>query len=404
MAIGLSPPSQLLPVDGVWLSSYAAGIRYAGRDDVVLVELSPGACSTAVFTRNAFCAAPVAVAKKHIAQSSPRYVLVNSGNANAGTGDVGERDALFCCQKIATLMQCREQEVLPMSTGVIGERLPVERVALALPHLKSRLTDNGWLSAAKAIMTTDTVPKGISRQLEIEGKTITITGIAKGAGMIRPDMATMLAFVATDAMLSPDLLERALRNAVKVSFNSISVDGDTSTNDACLLSATGKAGVEISKEDASFQAFSECLIELMTYLAQAIVRDGEGATKFITVWVKGATSHQEAREVAFSLAHSPLVKTAFYAEDPNWGRILAAVGRAEVEKLNISRVDIALEDVVIFRNGAIDSHYTESAGQVVMKKPDITVCIDLHRGQDEARIWTTDLSHEYVRINAEYRT
>lgn len=404
MAVGLQAPSRLLPVKGVRLSSYAAGIRYEGREDLVLVELAAGTESAAVFTCNSFCAAPVMIARNHLEQTSPRYLLINSGNANAGTGKLGERDTMSCCRKLADLGHCRDKEVLPLSTGVIGERLPVENILKALPNLKAGLKDSEWLAAAKAMMTTDTVPKGISRRLQFEDKTVTVTGIAKGSGMICPNMATMLSFVATDAMLSRALLNRVLRQAVDASFNSITVDGDTSTNDACVLSATGKSGVDIAADGAHFHHFFETLLEVMCHLAQAIIRDGEGATKFITLSIKGASSHQEARRVAYTLAHSPLVKTAFYAGDANWGRLLAALGRADVEHLDISHVDLYLDEVLVFSNGRVDPSYMESAGQDVMRRPDITVCVDLHRGVGEAKVYTTDLSHDYVRINAEYRT
>ncbi|MCP4409298.1 MAG: bifunctional glutamate N-acetyltransferase/amino-acid acetyltransferase ArgJ [Gammaproteobacteria bacterium] len=404
MAVNLDPPSILQPVAGIRLASTAAGIAHQGRDDLALIELCAGTRLAAVFTRNAFCAAPVELARRHLSGVNPRYLLVNSGNANAGTGEPGRRDALACCQELAAVCECQTEEVIPFSTGVIGERLPATRINSSLPRLKSGLSSEGWLDAAQAIMTTDTLPKGVSRSLQIDGRCVTITGIAKGAGMMRPDMATMLAYVATDASLSQTLLEQMLRELVGDSFNSITVDGDTSTNDACVLIATGRSKVRIRHTDTAYHDFYQALAEVMTHLAQAIVRDGEGATKFITVWVKGALSEQEAREVAYTVAHSPLVKTAFYAQDPNWGRLLAAVGRANVERLDMNHVDISLDEVTVFSQGGVDVAYSEQVGQRVMARPEITVGINLHRGEHQAKIWTTDLSGEYVRINAEYRS
>lgn len=404
MAVNLDPPSMLQPVAGIRLASTGAGIAHQGRDDLALIELCTGTRLAAVFTRNAFCAAPVELARRHLSGANPRYLLVNSGNANAGTGEPGRRDALACCQELAAVCECQTEEVIPFSTGVIGERLPAARINSNLPRLKSGLSSEGWLDAAQAIMTTDTLSKGISRSLQIDGSCVTITGIAKGAGMMRPDMATMLAYVATDASLSQTLLEQMLHELVGVSFNSITVDGDTSTNDACVLIATGRSKVRIRHTDTAYHDFYQALVEVMTHLAQAIVRDGEGATKFITVWVKGALSEQEAREVAYTVAHSPLVKTAFYAQDPNWGRLLAAVGRANVERLDMNHVDISLDEVMVFSQGGVDVVYSEQAGQRVMARPEITVGINLHRGEHQAKIWTTDLSGEYVRINAEYRS
>jgi len=405
MAVNLNPPSQLQSVTGVRLASIAAGIRYQGRDDLALLELARSSQVAAVFTRNAFCAAPVIVAKRHLNHASPRYLLINSGNANAGLGDAGERDTLACCQKLSALCNCPVEEIIPFSTGVIGERLPADKITSVLPRLTANLSADSWLQVAKAIMTTDTLHKGISRTLQINDKATTITGIAKGAGMIRPNMATMLSFIAIDAVISRELLSKILRRATEASFNAITVDGDTSTNDACVLVATGCTGVEIQDDDSSvYWDVYRAIKEVMIHLAQAIVRDAEGATKFITIWVKGALSNQEAHEVAYTVAHSPLVKTAFFAQDPNLGRLVAAVGRAHLDQLNINDVDMALDEVNIFSKGAIDCGYTEEAGQRVMTRPEITISIDLHRGRHEAKIWTTDLSHEYVRINAEYRT
>jgi glutamate N-acetyltransferase/amino-acid N-acetyltransferase len=405
MAVGLAAPDALWPVGGIRVASGAAGIRYRNRNDLVLLELTPGSHTVAIFTRNAFSAAPIAVARNHLSSAAPRLVLINSGNANAGTGTEGVRDALACCEKLAELFHCRREGVIPFSTGVIGERLPVDKVVALLPDLKSRLGAGGWLEAARAIMTTDSVPKGISRDVVIHGKSVTVTGIAKGAGMIRPDMATMLAFLATDARVNRELLADLLQQTALTSFNSITVDGDTSTNDACVLTATGQSGVEVRKEDNEIcQVFSNVLRDVMEHLAQSIVRDGEGATKFVTIAVNQAASFNEARTVAYTLAHSLLVKTALYASDPNWGRILAALGRAEITQLDIDKVDIYLDDTPVFVQGARALNYTEQLGQTVMQKPELMIRIDLHRGQHHARIWTTDLSHDYIRINAEYRS
>jgi glutamate N-acetyltransferase/amino-acid N-acetyltransferase len=405
MAVGLTPPRRLAPVAGIRLASAPAGIRYQGRDDLVLMEIAPGAATAAVFTRNAFAAAPVSVGRTHLANSSPRYLLINSGNANAGTGEAGLRDALACCQAVARACGCAQAEVLPFSTGVIGAPLAVARITAALPGLARDLCEDGWLAVAQAIMTTDTVPKGISHSIDLEGGRVWITGVAKGAGMIRPDMATMLAFVASDIRMPQSLLEAALRDAVAGSFNAITVDGDTSTNDACVVMATGRSGVAIEREDEpGYTVFRLGLSEAMGHLAQSIVRDGEGATKFITVQLRGVPTEREARQVAYTVAHSPLVKTAFFASDPNWGRILAAVGRSEVAGLDATRVDIHLDDLPVVQGGAAAPGYTEAAGCRVMSSPEIRLVIDLKLGHCGAEIWTTDLSHDYVRINAEYRS
>jgi len=409
VAVGLNPPAQLLPVAGVRLAATAAGIRYQDRPgyqdrlDVALIELTPGSRIAAQFTRNAFRAAPVVIARLHLAAGAPRYLLINAGNANAGTGVDGIDDCLVTCVALAAKTGCSADEVLPFSTGVIGERLPVDRLVYALPTALSELAPDGWLRAATAIMTTDTVVKGASRVVSIAGQRVCITGIAKGAGMIRPDMATMLVFIATDASLPQGMLDAALQVAVDASFNCITVDGDTSTNDACVLIATGRSGVDIETDSARAQ-FQLSLNEVAIELAQAIVRDGEGASKFITVAVIGAASVDEARRVAFTIAHSPLVKTAFFASDPNWGRILAAVGRADVEDLAIEGVEISLDDVCVARSGAVAREYTEAAGRRVMGQPEIVLRVDLNRGAGSFRVWTSDLSYEYVRINAEYRS
>ncbi len=394
------------PIKGVRLSVGAAGIRYQGRDDLLVMELAPGSRCAAVFTRNAFCAAPVRVAQTHLGQVMPRYLLINAGNANAGTGRRGIDDAESSCAALAALGGCGAEEVLPFSTGVIGEHLPVDRIAAALPDLLKRLDDAAWPSAARAIMTTDKVSKLVSRRFEIAGRRATITGIAKGAGMICPDMATMLAFLATDAAVAPELLSDALGAAVNRSFNAITVDGDTSTNDACVLVATGACGnPEIRQADAlDYDAFLSAVESVCTDLATAIVRDAEGASKLVTVQVETAADVAEARAVAYTIAHSPLVKTALFASDPNWGRILAAVGRAGLRDLNIERVCIHLGDVLIVDGGGRAPDYTEAAGAAVMAEPEILIRVSLGRGAAEARVLTCDLSCDYVRINAEYRS
>lgn len=405
MAVNLPPPADLRPVPGVQLGTANAGIKSPGREDLVLLRFSAGTRVSAVFTRNVFCAAPVQLAKQHLERGQPAALLINSGNANAGTGREGLDGARACCETVAQHFSCEAAEVLPFSTGVIGEQLPVERMIRALEDAAADMSGAGWLPAARAIMTTDTVAKAISRSLSLDGKEITITGMAKGSGMIRPDMATMLAFVATDANVEPAALDACLRAAMDESFHCISVDGDTSTNDACVLAATGRAGnTPLGVTGAGYETFRAAVKEVCVWLAQAIVRDGEGATHFITVSVEGAGNASEARTVAFTVAQSPLVKTACYANDPNWGRILAAVGRAPVESLDLSAVDIALDELGIVRGGEPDPAYSEARGAAVMARPEYTIGIRLGRGAAGARVYTCDLSHEYVRINAEYRT
>lgn len=405
MPVGLSEITTLIPVKGIRWGVAAAGIKSAGRNDLALMEIIPGSSVAALYTRNAFCAAPVILAKQHGAAAATRYLLINSGNANAGTGEVGMKASFDSCTAVAELTGCQPKEVLPFSTGVIGELLPVDRIRAALPKVHADLNEQGWEAAAHAIMTTDIVAKGVSKQLQLNGETVTITGIAKGSGMIKPDMATMLAFLATDAKLDQDLLQQLLTHAVDHSFNSITVDGDTSTNDACVLVATGQVDATfVSESDVGFTEFSAALTEVCQTLAQAIVRDGEGATKFISINVKGGRDEAECRQVAYTVAHSPLVKTAFFASDPNWGRILAAVGRAGLEGLEVDKIVIQLGDVCIVRGGGCDGAYTEAAGQAVMSQDEITITVDLGRGDAESQVWTTDLSYDYVKINTEYRT
>ena len=404
MPVGLREPENLEAVDGVRLSALHAGIKAdPRRDDLVLIEAAEGSALAAVFTRNRFCAAPVTVAREHLARTvdGRRFLLINSGNANAGTGQPGLSAARASCAALASLSGDEAASVLPFSTGVIGEPLPLERITAALPALLDGLSDEAWMDAARGIMTTDTLPKGASRQAEIDGRRVTLTGICKGSGMIRPDMATMLAFVATDAAVDPARLQHLLQQAVDASFNAITVDGDTSTNDACVLIATGRSGVGIDGTEADFV---EALNELFLQLAQSIVRDGEGATKFVEVRVEGAASGEDARAVAYTVAHSPLVKTAVFASDPNWGRILAAVGRAPIERLDIDCVDLYLGDVRLIHQGEPDPDYREERGQAVMDREEILIRILLRSGDASARIWTSDLSYDYVKINAEYRS
>ncbi len=404
MAVGYQGLPRLHPVAGIEVATLSAGIKKPGRRDMVLFSLAHGSSVAAVFTRNAFCAAPVVVAREHLAQASPRYLLVNTGNANAGTGEVGLRDARESCKRVAEIMQCETEEVLPFSTGVIGEPLPMQKIIDTIPGFPSALTNDGWEEAAHGIMTTDTVAKGASRELELGGKSVTITGISKGSGMIRPDMATMLAYVATDAEVAQPLLQQCLNEAANLSFNRITVDGDTSTNDACMLMATGQSGVAICEGSEEYTAFVDALTEVCQQLAQLIVRDGEGATKFISIKVNGGRDEAECEKVAYTIAHSPLVKTALFASDPNWGRILAAVGRAGVEALDLEALSIFLGDVCIVRDGGRATDYTEEQGQAVMDRDEITIRVELARGNACTTLWTCDFSYDYVRINAEYRS
>ena len=394
-----------LPVEGVKLGVAAAGIRYSQRDDLVVMSLDPGTRAAAVFTRNAFCAAPVRVARDHLNTVTPRALLINSGNANAGTGGRGLEDARATCAMVAERLGVVVEAVLPFSTGVIGEHLPVDRFGPGVDAALENAVQMGWHRAARAIMTTDTVPKIASRRIELHGNPVTITGMAKGSGMICPDMATMLAFVATDARLSQAALQHCLDDAVDMSFNAITVDGDTSTNDACVLLATGgSGGDQVTPASAEYPLLQAAVRAVCVELAQAVVADGEGATKFVTVLVEGGRDRDECRRVAYTIAHSPLVKTAFTASDPNWGRILAAVGRAGISDLDLAGVRLFLDEVCIVANQGRAPDYTEAQGQVVMSRPSITIRVELGRGDAYARIWTTDLSHEYVSINSDYRS
>jgi glutamate N-acetyltransferase/amino-acid N-acetyltransferase len=393
-----------LIVAGIRLGTACAGIKYPDRRDLVVIEAAAGTRAAAVFTQNAFCAAPVTIARAHLQQAAPRYLVINTGNANAGTGVKGMADAEATCRALAEHAGCRSEEILPFSTGVIGEPLPLERLIAGLPTALAALRPDSWMEAAQGIMTTDTRPKWASRRLRLGEQDITVTGIAKGAGMICPNMATLLAFVATDAAVDQTLLQQTLNEAVANSFNAITVDGDTSTNDALVLLATGQSGVHIPLNGEDCDLFTRAVREVCIELAQAIIHDGEGATKFITIEVEGGRDTVECRQVAYTIAHSPLVKTAFFASDPNWGRTLAAVGRAGLSDLDLERVAIHLDEVCIVRAGGRAPDYTEARGQEVMARSDITIRIELGRGAAAARIWTTDLSYDYVRINAEYRT
>ena len=405
MAVGLGPLSTLHPVPGFELGIASAGIKRPGRKDVVVMRCAEGSSVAGVFTLNAFCAAPVILAKKRV-QGAVRYLLTNTGNANAGTGEPGLQNAQRTCAALAQLTGVDGSAVLPFSTGVIGEPLPVEKIEGALQAALDDLAEDHWAEAATGIMTTDTLPKGASRQFQHDGVTVTVTGISKGAGMIRPNMATMLGYIATDAKVARSVLQDLVRDAANKSFNRITIDGDTSTNDCCMLIATGQAALpEITEASGElFAKLKQAVFEVFMQVAQAIVRDGEGATKFVTVQVNGGGTHQECLDVAYAVAHSPLIKTALFASDPNWGRILAAVGYAGVAQLDVSKIDVFLSEVCIASRGCRAASYTEEQGAAVMAKEEITIRIELGRGACSETIWTTDLSHEYVKINAEYRT
>ncbi|PIE43138.1 MAG: bifunctional ornithine acetyltransferase/N-acetylglutamate synthase [Gammaproteobacteria bacterium] len=404
MAIGKGALPEFVPVPGVKIGVASAGIKVAGRKDLVVFEFAEGATTAGVFTQNQFCAAPVTVAKNHLAQCSPRYLLINTGNANAGTGAQGIDDALACCAQVAATANVAKAAVLPFSTGVIGQPLPVDKLLFAIPACIENLTDNQWASAAEGIMTTDTRPKGATRKVVINGQVLSLSGISKGAGMICPNMATMLAFVATDAKISAQALDGMLSRAATQSFNRITVDGDTSTNDACIFTATGKTGNELVAGTSAFAEFERVFTELMLELAQAIVKDAEGVTKFVEVTVAQSNSSETALKVAYAIGHSPLVKTALFASDPNWGRILAVVGRAGIDDLQIDKTNIYLGDVCIVSGGAVSPDYTEERGQQAMLGDSLVIRIELGLGEISESIWTTDLSHDYVTINAEYRT
>jgi len=396
----------LHPVAGFYLGASAAKIKKSGATDLVIMELAEGSLTAATFTQNAFCAAPVTLAKEHLKSAAPRALIINSGNANAGTGQQGMLDAVTSCEWVAKELGCAVNQVLPFSTGVIGENLPMEKLHAGIPAAMANMSVSGWNEACKGIMTTDLVPKTISKVVDIDGHSVTITGISKGSGMIHPNMATMLGFVATDAKINQACLQQCLTDAVNLSFNRITVDGDTSTNDACTLTATQQADMPLidSVDSAAYKAFAKEINQVMTDLAQMIIRDGEGATKFVSIIVEGGNSQQECLQVAHAVALSPLVKTALFASDPNWGRILAAVGRSGIDALDVNILKIYLGDVCIVENGGRALSYTEEAGQAVMNETDITILIQLNRGDYSETVWTTDFSYDYVKINAEYRS
>ncbi|MEN6587659.1 MAG: bifunctional glutamate N-acetyltransferase/amino-acid acetyltransferase ArgJ [Sulfuricella sp.] len=409
MPVNLNPPlaEQLLPVKGVSLGIAEAGIKKAERKDLMVMRLGEKARIAGVFTLNRFCAAPVTLCRQHLQSGKPvRALVVNTGNANAGTGEEGMSRARQTCVEVARLLACDADQVLPFSTGVILEPLPVDKIVAGLPAAVANLKESNWFDAAHAIMTTDILPKAASRQISLGGKTVTITGIAKGSGMIHPNLATMLGYVATDAAVSQALLETLVKHAADRSFNCITVDGDTSTNDSFMLIASGEAGLPeiIDAASAEYLALRDAVTELSQVLAQAIVRDGEGATKFMTIAVEGGASEAECRLVGYAIAHSPLVKTAFFASDPNLGRILAAIGYAGIADLDVDRIRLYLGDVLVAENGGRAASYREQDGQRVMKEPEITVRVLLGRGAAAATVWTCDFSYDYVKINAEYRS
>jgi len=403
MPVNLQSPTSLQAVKGISLAAIEANIRYKNRNDLVLIKIAEGGTAAGVFTLNKFCAAPVTLCREHLASnSSPRYLLINAGNANAGTGQKGFDTAKQTCSILAEMGNINAAEVLPFSTGVIGEQLPVEPFATHLPQALEQLEENNWLLAAQGIMTTDTVAKGVSEQIEINGKTVTITGIAKGSGMIEPNMATLLAFIGCDAKVETDLLQQVLNEAVADSFNAITVDADTSTNDSLMLLASAQSGAEITANNRKL--FQQAINAVCLKLAQAIIRDAEGATKFVTIEVESAPNKDYAREIAYTVARSPLVKTALFASDPNWGRLLAAIGRSQVEDLDVSKISLWLGRTQLLETGEPLASYTEEQGQAEMDREEITIRIALNAGDANARIWTSDLSHEYVTINAEYRS
>lgn len=408
MPVNIPPllPEQLLSVDGVTLGIAEAGIKKANRKDLLVMLLDAGTQVAGVFTRNRFCAAPVIVAQQHLMQSSIRALVVNTGNANAGTGEAGIQHAQATCAALAELLGCAAQQVLPFSTGVIMEPLPVDRIVAGLPAAVANSKVDNWFAAAQAIMTTDIVPKAASRQVQIDGKTVTVTGIAKGSGMIHPNMATMLGYVATDAVISQPLLQAMVQYAADHSFNRITVDGDTSTNDAFIVLATGKAGHReiVHQASAEFGQLQAAITAVAAELAKMIVRDGEGATKFITVQVDAGKNADECAQVAYAIAHSPLVKTAFFASDPNLGRILAAIGYAGIDDLDVNGIQLYLDDVLVAERGGRAPHYREEDGQRVMNQSEITVRVVLNRGTATTTVWTCDFSYDYVKINASYRS
>ncbi len=405
MAVGNAPLPEFASIQGIRIGVACAGIKQAVKPDVTIFEIAEGATTVGVFTTNAFCAAPVHLCKNYLQQTSPRYLLINTGNANAGTGEEGMINAVSCTRALAEKTDVREIDVLPFSTGVIGEPLPVDKIINGLDEALAGLSENNWSAAASAIMTTDTRPKGVSVSFEVAGQTLNLSGISKGAGMIKPNMATMLAYVAIDAKASESLMQSILNEANRLSFNRITVDGDTSTNDSAILIATGQSDLDLDKLSAvELDMVKLKITQVFIELAQLIIRDGEGANKFVHVRVTGGATESECEQVAYTVAESPLVKTALFASDPNWGRILAAVGRAGLDALDVDKVSIKINDVLIAENGGRAQSYTEEAGTAAVEPEEIVIHIELQRGGAQATVWTSDLSKEYVTINAEYRT
>jgi glutamate N-acetyltransferase/amino-acid N-acetyltransferase len=405
MAVNFTVFEDFSVVKGVRIGVAQSAVRYQNRDDMVIFELAEGTEVAGVFTTNAFCAAPVHICRAHLDVAKPRYLLINTGNANAGTGPSGHKNAVRSCDMLAAATGVNADQILPFSTGVIGEPLNMAAFERGIPAALDNLSEDNWARAGRGIMTTDTLPKGFSKQVEINGNTVTITGLSKGAGMIMPNMATMLGFIATDAAIPAELMQSWCRKLADTSFNRVTIDGDTSTNDSCVLIATGQSSVAISDESSEAATIMfAALSEVFLLLAQAIVRDGEGATKFVTIDVEGGASQKEALDVAYTVAHSPLVKTAWFASDANWGRILAAVGRSGVQNFDLDKVQIYLNDVQIVEDGGRCDNYTEEKGAAVLAGAEFNVRIILGRGDINERIWTTDLSHDYVTINADYRS
>jgi len=390
-------------VPGVKLASVSCGLKSAGVHDLVMFEFAEGSVTAAVYTKSLFAAAPVEVGRRHLSQTSPRYFLINSGNANAATGDAGVADSIVCCKSLSQFSGSRPEEVIPFSTGVIGERLPVSLITNALEQMMPELSENKWLEAARGIMTTDTRPKIATRQANISGTQVTITGIAKGSGMIQPDMATMLSYIATDVEISQGTLQDMLEKSANKSFNRITVDSDTSTNDSCMLTATGASGVVIDGDPKAAGEFYTLLEDLMVELAQGIIRDAEGATKFVEVRVANGSTQKDCLNIAYAIANSPLIKTAIFASDANWGRIVMAIGKADAS-IDVTKLDLFIGDVQLMDGGCRAPGYEESMGAEAMNGEEITITVDLNAGDFSETVWTSDLSHEYVRINAEYRT
>jgi len=406
MSVNLSVFDAFHQINGLKIGFSNAGIKQTERQDLVVFELASTATTAGIFTQNAFCAAPVQISKAHLQQARTQYLVINTGNANAGTGEPGYQDAMAICQALADAKGVDVTSVLPFSTGVIGERLPMEKITAAMPGALSNMDSQNWFEASRGIMTTDTLPKGTSTQFEYQGNTFTISGISKGAGMIKPNMATMLGFIATDAKVSKEILQSICLELGEKSFNRITIDGDTSTNDSCMLIATGanEAPELTDKNDAFYEVLKDQLEKVFICLAQAIVRDGEGATKFVSINVSGCGNNAEALDIAYTVAHSPLVKTALFASDANWGRILAAVGRSNVKDIKVDDIQIHLDEVCIVERGARAQSYTEEAGSAVMAQDELSINIHMGRGDATETIWTTDLSHDYVSINADYRS